>query len=57
VPRSLSERCRMVLPCAEGPTGKWRARKSGGREHAAGKWRRQFAQRTGKRHNTPDGPL
>lgn len=43
-PRSLSDRCRMVLLCAEGLTSKEVARRLEASEHTVGKWRRRFAQ-------------
>ncbi len=44
VPRSLSNRCRMVLLCAEGLQSKEVAERFGVHEHTVGKWRRRFAQ-------------
>lgn len=41
-PRSLSDRCRIVLSCAQGLTSKEVARKLGVNEHTVGKWRRRF---------------
>ncbi len=41
-PRSLSERCRMVLLCAEGLQSKEVAARLGVHEHTVGKWRRRF---------------
>ncbi len=41
-PRSLSDRCRMVLLCAQGLTSKDVARQLGVSEHTVGKWRRRF---------------
>ena len=41
-PRSWSDRCRMVLLCAQGMTSKEVARKLGVNEHTVGKWRRRF---------------
>lgn len=41
-PRSLSDRCRMVLLCAQGLTSKEVARKLGVNEHTVGKWPRRF---------------
>lgn len=42
-PRSLSDRCRMVLLCAEGLQSKEVAARLGIHEHTVGKWRRRFA--------------
>jgi transposase len=42
VTRSLSERCRIVLRCAEGLQGKQVAAELGVSEHTVGKWRRRF---------------
>lgn len=44
VPRSLSDRCRMVLLCADGLQSKEVAERLGVHEHTVGKWRRRFAQ-------------
>lgn len=41
-PRSLSDRCRMVLLCAEGLPSKAVAARLGVHEHTVGKWRRRF---------------
>lgn len=41
-PRSLSDRCRMILLCAEGLPSKEVARQLGVHEHTVGKWRRRF---------------
>ena len=41
-PRSLSDRCRMVLLCAQGLTSKEVSRQLGVNEHTVGKWRRRF---------------
>ena len=41
--RSLSDRCRIVLRCAQGLTGKEVARDLGHAEHTVGKGRRRFA--------------
>lgn len=41
-PRSLSDRCRMILLCAEGFDSKEVARRLGVHEHTVGKWRRRF---------------
>ena len=43
-PRSLSDRCRMVLLCAEGLQSKEVAARLGIHEHTVGKWRRRFVQ-------------
>lgn len=43
-PRSLSERCRMILLCAEGLPSKAVAARLGVHEHTVGKWRRRFAE-------------
>jgi transposase len=43
-PRSLSDRCRMILLCAEGLESKQVARRIGVHEHTVGKWRRRFVQ-------------
>ena len=43
-PRSLSDRCRMVLLCAEGLQSKEVAGRLGVHEHTVGKWRRRFVQ-------------
>lgn len=40
--RSLSDRCRMILLCAEGLTSKEVAKRLGAHEHTVGKWRRRF---------------
>jgi transposase len=42
VSRSLSERCRMVLRCADGLSAKVVAAELGVHEHTVGKWRRRF---------------
>jgi transposase len=42
VARSLSERCRIILRCADGLPSKSVAAELGLHEHAAGKWRRRF---------------
>jgi transposase len=44
VARSLSERCRIVLKCAEGLPGKLVAAELGVCENTVGKWRRRFLQ-------------
>jgi transposase len=41
-PRSLSDRCRMILLCADGLASKEVARQMGVHEHTVGKWRRRF---------------
>ena len=43
-PRSLSDRCRMVLLCAQGLQSKQVAACLDVHEHAVGKWRRRFVQ-------------
>jgi len=43
-PRSLSDRCRMVLLCADGLRSKEVAERLGVHEHTVGKWRRRFVQ-------------
>ncbi len=40
--RSLSDRCRMILLCAEGLQSKEVAERLGVHEHTAGQWRRRF---------------
>jgi transposase len=42
VARSLSERCRIILRCAEGQQSKQVAAELGVGEHMVGKWRRRF---------------
>ena len=42
VSRSLSERCRIILRCAEGLQSKVVAAELGVHEHTVGKWRRRF---------------
>ncbi len=42
--RSFSDRCRIVLRCAEGLTSKEVAAELGHAEHTVGKWRRRFAE-------------
>lgn len=42
VARSLSERCRVILRCAEGVPSKTVAIELGMHEHTVGKWRRRF---------------
>ena len=44
-PRSLSDRCRIILLCAEGLRSREIARRTGVHEHTVGKWRRRFAER------------
>ncbi len=41
-PRSLSDRCRMILLCADGLASKEVAARLGVHEHTVGKWRRRF---------------
>lgn len=41
-PRSFSDRCRMILRCADGLTSKTVAAELGVHEHTVGKWRRRF---------------
>ena len=41
-PRSLSDRCRMILLCADGLPSKEVAAQLGVHEHTVGKWRRRF---------------
>lgn len=41
-PRSLSDRCRMILRCADGLSSKEVAAELGFHEHTVGKWRRRF---------------
>lgn len=43
-PRSLSDRCRMILLCAEGLPSKEVAKQLDVHEHTVGKWRRRFVQ-------------
>lgn len=43
-PRSLSDRCQMILLCAQGLHSKEVAERLGVHEHTVGKWRRRFAQ-------------
>ena len=40
--RSLSDRCRMILLCAEGLQSKEVGERLGVHEHTVGKWRRRF---------------
>ena len=42
VARSISDRCRMILRCADGLTNKAVAAELGVHEHTFGKWRRRF---------------
>lgn len=42
VARSLSERCRMILRCAQGIPSKAVGVELGVHEHTVGKWRRRF---------------
>ncbi|WP_430707693.1 helix-turn-helix domain-containing protein [Nitrobacter hamburgensis] len=42
VARSLSERCRVILRCADGIPSKSVAHELGVHEHTVGKWRRRF---------------
>lgn len=42
--RSLSDRCRIVLRCADGLNSKEVAAEPGHSEHTVGKWRRRFAE-------------
>lgn len=42
-PRSLSDRCQMILLCAEGLPSNEVAARFGVHEHTVGKWRRRFA--------------
>ena len=42
VARSLSDRCRVILRCAEGVPSKSVANELGLHEHTVGKWRRRF---------------
>jgi putative transposase len=41
-PRSLSDRCRMILLCADGLQSKEVVERIGVHEHTVGKWRRRF---------------
>jgi putative transposase len=41
-PRSLSDRCRIILLCADGSQSKEVAERLGVHEHTVGKWRRRF---------------
>src|SRR5271165_1305667 len=42
IARSLSERCRVILRCADGKASKDVAAELGLHEHTVGKWRRRF---------------
>ena len=42
VARSMSERCRIILRCADGVPSKFVAAELGVHEHTVGKWRRRF---------------
>ena len=42
VTRSMSERCRIILRCADGIASKVVAAELGVHEHTVGKWRRRF---------------
>lgn len=42
-PRSLSDRCQMILLCAQGLQSKEVAERLGVHERTVGKWRRRFA--------------
>ena len=42
--RSLSDRCRIILRCADGLISKAIAAELGHSEHTVGKWRRRFAE-------------
>ena len=44
-PRSLSDRCRIILLCAEGLPSREIAGRLGVHEHTVGKWRRRFAEK------------
>ena len=44
-PRSLSDRCRIILLCAEGLRSREIAERIGVHEHTVGKWRRRFAEK------------
>ncbi len=43
--RSLSDRCRIILLCAEGLQSRETAGRTGVHEHTVGKWRRRFAEK------------
>ena len=42
IARSMSDRCRMILRCADGLTNKAASSELGVHEHTVGKWRRRF---------------
>ena len=42
VARSMADRCRMILRCADGLTNKAVATELGVHEHTVGKWRRRY---------------
>ncbi len=44
-PRSLSDRCRIIMLCAEGLRSREVAERTGVHEHTVGKWRKRFAER------------
>ena len=44
-PKSLSDRCRIILLCAEGLASREIAGRVGVHEHTVGKWRRRFAEK------------
>ena len=44
-PRSLSDRCRIILLCTEGLRSREIAGRTGVHEHTVGKWRRRFAEK------------
>ena len=46
IARSLSERCRVILRCADGKASKDVAAELGLHEHTVGKWRRRFLDRS-----------
>ena len=46
IARSLSERCRVILRCADGKASKDVAAELGLHEHTVGKWRRRFLKRS-----------
>ena len=54
VPRSLSDRCRMILRLADGLTSKAVAIDLGIHEHTVGKWRRRFLK--DRIEGLPDAP-
>ena len=49
VARSISDRCRMILRCADGLTNKAVAAEMGVHEHTVGKWRRRFLKEIDRR--------